>query len=146
MKKNVFIFFALLLIPHAATAEPAQHAGVFFNVEVIAEKFVRTELYFGMNRPKGGTVSETDWQTFVDEFVTLRFPNGLTVLDADGQWRGKNGAISKENSKVMVLLYPRKQRKAAHTRIEEIRKEYKKRFDQESVMRIDITKSVTVNF
>lgn len=110
------------------------------------EKFVRTELYFGRNIPGGGTVSEAEWQTFVDEVVTPRFPDGLTILDADGQWRGKDGAIAREESKVIVLLYPRKVRKATNAKIEEIRAEYKKRFNQEAVMRIDVTKSVEVTF
>ena len=82
----------------------------------------------------------------MDEVVTPKFPDGLTILDADGQWRGNDGAIAREQSKVIVLLYPRKLRKAMNLKIEEIRAEYKKRFAQESVMRIDITKSVDVSF
>ena len=82
------------------------------------EKFIRTELYFGRNIPSGGTVSDADWQKFVDEVVTPRFPDGLTVLDADGQWRGKDGSIAREESKVIVLLYPRKDRKATNAKIE----------------------------
>lgn len=111
-----------------------------------SEKFIRTELYFGRNKPTGGTVSDTDWQKFVDEFVTPRFPDGLTILDADGQWRVKDGTIAREQSKVIVLIYPRKVRKAMNAKIEEIRAEYKSRFAQESVMRIDITRSVDVTF
>jgi Protein of unknown function (DUF3574) len=118
----------------------------YFYVESGTEKFIRTELYFGRSIPTGGTVSELDWQKFVDEVVTPRFPDGLTVLDADGQWRGKDGLIAREESKVIVLLYPRKRRKAMNTKIEEIRTEYKKRFAQEAVMRIDVTKSVEVTF
>jgi hypothetical protein len=117
-------------------------------VEILntSAKFIRTELYFGRNIPTGGTVSESDWQKFVDEVVTPRFPDGLTVLDADGQWRGKDGSIAREESKVIVLLYPRKDRKVMNAKIEEIRAEYKKRFAQEAVMRIDVTKSVEVSF
>lgn len=112
----------------------------------ISEKFIRTELYFGRNKPTGGTVSDADWQRFVDEFVTPSFPDGLTILDADGQWKGKDGSIAREKSKVIILLYPRKVRKTMNAKIEEIRSEYKKRFAQEAVMRIDITKSVEVTF
>lgn len=124
------------------TRAPSEPAGSIR----IAEKFIRTELYFGRNKPSGGTVSDDDWQKFVDEVVTPRFPNGLTVLDADGQWKGKDGSIAREQSKVIVLLYPRKLRKTMNVKIEEIRAEYKKRFAQEAVMRIDITKSVDVSF
>ena len=82
----------------------------------------------------------------MDEIVTPRFPEGLTILGAMGQWRGKDGSIAREETKVLVLLYSRKVRRAVNPKIEEIRSEYKKRFRQESVMRIDITKSVSVSF
>jgi hypothetical protein len=127
-----------LALQTPALSEPVRSVAV-------AEKFLRTELYFGRNM-SNGTVNDAEWQTFVDEFVTPRFPEGLTILDADGQWKGKDGSIAREQSKVLVLLYPRKLRRSMHAKIEEIRAEYKKRFAQESVMRIDITKSVEVTF
>ena len=143
--------FAFLLIISLAGSSNSSLIGESFEsseitLETASEKFIRTELYFGRNIPTGGTVSELDWQKFVDEVVTPRFPDGLTVLDADGQWRGKDGTIAREESKVVVLLYPRKQRKTMNIRIEEIRSEYKRRFAQEAVMRIDVTKSVEVTF
>lgn len=141
MKTFALTAFLVILTgaPLSSSASPA-----IFHAAAI-EKYIRTELYFGRSIPGGGTVSEEDWQKFVDEIVTPRFPDGLTVLDADGQWRGKDGTVAREKSKVLILLYPRKQRKASDARIEEIRSEYKKRFSQESVLRIDMTGSVNVD-
>jgi len=144
-----YLLAALLLTVFASSGSAVTSLQIAHDVESsveLSEKFIRTELYFGRNKPTGGTVSDEDWQTFVDEFVTPRFPDGLTILEADGQWRGKDGSIAREQSKVIVLLYPRKVRKAMNSKIEEIRSEYKKRFAQEAVMRIDITKSVEVSF
>ena len=45
---------------------------------------IRTTLYFGLSRPKG-SVSELDWQIFLRDEVTRRFPDGLTVWQAEGQ-------------------------------------------------------------
>ena len=142
-----FVSIAIILTAFSLNGLASQTPALSVPVRsfAIAEKFIRTELYFGRNRPNG-TVTDAEWQSFVDEFVTPRFPDGLTILDADGQWRGKDGSIAREQSKVIVLLYPRKLRKAMNAKIEEIRAEYKKRFAQESVMRIDITKSVEVSF
>ena len=39
---------------------------------------LRTTLYFGLARPKG-SVSELEWQIFLRDEVTRRFPDGLTV-------------------------------------------------------------------
>lgn len=147
MKKYLLASFLLLgfVSNVAVTAGPRTVIDSRYRPAIL-EKYVRTELYFGRNMPSGGTVSDADWQAFVDEFVTPRFPDGLTILDADGQWRGKDGTVAREQSKVIVLLYPRKMRKAMNVKIEEIRAEYKKQFAQEAVMRIDITKSVEVTF
>ena len=144
MRRVGLIFILILGLQAEALSFLPQQAPA--STAIRTEKFMRTELYFGRNIPTGGSVSETEWQTFLDEVVTPRFPGGLTVLDADGQWRGNDGSISREESKVIVLLYPRKQRKEANVKIEEIRAEYKKRFTQEAVMRIDITRSVEVTF
>ena len=39
---------------------------------------LRTTPYFGLARPKG-SVSELEWQVFLRDEVTTRFPEGLTV-------------------------------------------------------------------
>ena len=65
--------------------------------------FVRTELYFGTAKPDG-VVSEEQFKEFIDEYVTPRFPDGLTVLKGDGQFRGESGVIVKEQSYVLILL------------------------------------------
>src|SRR5690242_8475365 len=64
---------------------------------------LRTTLYFGLGRPKG-TVSELEWQLFVRDEVTPRFPAGLTVWDAEGQWQSQ-GAIGHERTKVLLLVH-----------------------------------------
>jgi hypothetical protein len=144
--RHTFLIFLILLAAHPLAAAPRSYKWDALNTLSIGEKFVRTELYFGTNKPAGGKVSEAEWQAFVDEEITARFPDGLTILNADGQWRGKDGSITREKSKVLVLFYPRKDRRPVHTKIEEIRSEYKIRFQQESVIRIDMTKSLTVSF
>jgi hypothetical protein len=92
---------------------------------------VRTTLYFGMSRPTGA-VSELDWQLFVRDEVTPRFPEGLTSWDAQGQWKGKSGAIEQERSKVLLLVHS--DGAAPKKAVLEIIEEYRKKFQQESVL------------
>jgi hypothetical protein len=107
--------------------------------------FLRTELYFGLAKPTGGTVSDEDWQTFVEDVVTPRFPNGLTVDDAQGQYLdGKT--LVKEKSKQLILIYPRKFKTASSRMIEEIRAAYIRAFEQKSVLRVDSPNYVLVSF
>jgi hypothetical protein len=101
-----------------------------------AVKFLqRTELYFGLSRP-GGVVTEEEFQTFLDAVVTPRFPDGLTVLSAKGQFREATSATPrKEDARILILLYPFS--KSSNRAVEEIRESYKTRFDQQSVLRMD---------
>lgn len=93
----------------------------------------RCELFFGQAIPGGGEVSPAQWQAFVDREVTPRFPQGLTVLQAQGQWRNAQGGIDREASRVLVLLLPPDE--AGGPRIDELRAAYRQQFRQESVGR-----------
>jgi len=100
-----------------------------------AYAMARLELYFGTQKPGGAPVTQAEWGAFLNEEVTPRFPDGLTVLTGNGQWRNAAGVITKETSAVLVILYePSAEKEVA---IEDIRAAYKDRFEQESVMRVD---------
>ncbi|WP_029415472.1 DUF3574 domain-containing protein [Brevundimonas bacteroides] len=97
-------------------------------------------LYFG--RFIGGSmgVSDTEWQDFVDAEITPRFPDGLSVADVSGQWRGPDGVIVREPSKtVMVVLTGAETEQAS---LDAIRTAYVERFDQDAVMLIQQTACV----
>jgi len=100
-----------------------------------AEALQRSELYFGLSRPDGSTISDSDFQAFIDQEVTPRFPDGLTVVHGYGQWRQQDGKIVRESSRVLVLLH--KQSAENHIEIESLRALYRQRFKQESVLRVD---------
>ena len=94
---------------------------------------VRDTLYFGRNRPSGGPVREAQWRQFLDEIITPRFPDGLTVVKATGQWRNTKGRIEREASEVVTVLHAGDA--TARSKISEIIAEYRQRFDQEAVLR-----------
>ncbi|HET6709605.1 DUF3574 domain-containing protein, partial [Amycolatopsis sp.] len=79
---------------------------------------------------------------FSDREITPAFPDGFTRLDGSGQWRGGSGAIVREHTHVIVLLYPFADRDAERE-IEELRADYKKQFQQESVLRSDSVEKVS---
>ncbi len=111
-----------------------------------ASPFIRTELYFGRNKPDGAEVSRKEFDEFLSGFVTERFPDGLTVLKGRGQFLNSKGEIERERSVVLILLYPLNARNEKSVKIEEIREEYKKRFLQQSVLRVDDPLPVWVSF
>lgn len=99
-----------------------------------------------MNKKDGTFVNEDEWDKFLSEEITPRFPQGFTSLQAIGQYQMASGVIVKENSRVIILLYPFNKRKIISRKIEQIRNIYKKRFLQESVLRLDFPQVVRVSF
>jgi hypothetical protein len=99
------------------------------------EIWARTELYFGTNKDVG-QVSDAEFAGFVDSKITPRFPEGLTLLTGYGQFLNSRGVLERERSKLLILFYPISQRDA-NKLIEEIRRDYKTQFGQESVLRVD---------
>jgi hypothetical protein len=110
------------------------------------DPFIRTELFFGSERPDKPEVSDVEFKQFLDEQITPRFPDGLTVLKGFGQFREADGDIVQESSFVLILLYPRETLRESSARIEEIRRLYKDQFEQESVLRVDDPRAVRVSF
>jgi hypothetical protein len=108
--------------------------------------FARTELFFGTAKAEGLPVTEAEFFAFVDQEITPRFPDGLTVLRAEGQFRLANGQIIKEDSFLLILLYPVEAFRASSKQINTIRELYKAQFDQESVLRVDDPLAVRVSF
>ena len=98
------------------------------------DQWVEYQLFMGRSGPDGDIVDDADWDAFLSNTVTPRFPDGLTVLDADGQWRGSDEKIQKESSKVLIIFVP-KDDEDAEDLIEQISTEYKSRFEQESVLK-----------
>jgi hypothetical protein len=90
-------------------------------------------LYFGTHKP-GGEVAPAEWQAFLAEVVTPRFPDGLTVWSAAGQWRGKSEAVEREPSYVVQIAHP--DSPESESKIRAIVTEYERRFQQEAVMRV----------
>jgi hypothetical protein len=107
--------------------------------------FARTELYFGTAK-RAGAVTDEEFRQFLDDVVTPLFPDGLTVMRADGQFRDVDGVTIKENSFVVVLVYPIEGHKVTSRNIDLVRSEYMRLHHQDSVMRVDDPFLVWVSF
>ena len=92
------------------------------------------DLFFGRDIADKPGVGDQDWQRFLDEEVTPRFPNGLSVEDASGQWKGADGIVREASKHLIVILSgaPDEADKLAA-----IREAYKRRFRQESVLLLE---------
>ena len=98
------------------------------------ESVVQDKLYFGTGIPGGGVVTPEAWSMFLAATVTPRFPQGLTVSPAAGQWRGDDGAIVQEASYVLELVHP--DDAPSEQSVTEVVSAYKTQFRQEAVLRV----------
>jgi hypothetical protein len=150
MKLLAGLFLATSLLASAGCATPmgpnasgatlggdAAHPGS-------TQGWVRTELYFGLGRAGGQDgVDEAAWRAFLDKEVTPRFPSGLTVIDAYGQWQGVNQSQPERlRSKLVVLLYA--DAPAQRAAVDAIRAAWKAKTGDQSVLRV--TQSADVSF
>lgn len=105
------------------------------------DEFAEYQLFFGRSSGGAEVVSDEAWATFLADTVTPRFPDGLTVVDGAGQWRGSDGVVQRERSKVLIILTAPGEEGLRLT--DEISAEYETRFNQESVLRIVRTACVS---
>lgn len=87
------------------------------------------KVFCGMSS-KNGEVSEEAWKRFCDRHVSAAFPDGCTILDATGYWRSGPDTTAKERAKVILVIAPA----AARDKVLSIARQYRKEFDQGSVL------------
>ncbi|MHB8268663.1 DUF3574 domain-containing protein [Bradyrhizobium sp.] len=96
-----------------------------------AQPMTTAELLFGRNIGNRVGVSEADFAQFTAREITPRFPDGLTVIEARGQWRDA-GTIIREPSKLVLVTFADDAQKRAN--LDAIIDAYKLKFSQKSVL------------
>jgi hypothetical protein len=119
--RAIVALLGLLATGVAASAQPVLQCSGEQKPWVVAE------LLFGRTG-----VSDAKWARFLAKEITLRFPDGLTVLQGNGQWRPPGGhMIVRERSTVVIIAMPPNAKN--DTRLQQVIDEYKARFHQKSV-------------
>ena len=100
------------------------------------DTMIETQLFFGMSKPDGGSVSEEDWDAFLQRQIVPHFAEGFAVLETHGFWQDGQSqrTISEPGRMISRLLRP-----GDAEAIPLIVEAYKQQFHQESVLRIDTT-------
>lgn len=104
--------------------------------------WTRTEVYLGSGMSGGGTVSSEQYADFLNTVVTKEFPLGVTVFDAYGQMQREDGGITRQGTKVVLLVHQDTSENAAA--IARVVEEYRKRYDNPQVMKT--TEAIEVDF
>lgn len=94
---------------------------------------IEISLLFGLTRPDGSPVTDAQWHDFLARSVTPRFPDGLSVFQASGQWRDRTSQqVTSEPSRIVWIAAEADTPDLA-VRLDAIRAEYRRAFQQQSV-------------
>jgi Protein of unknown function (DUF3574) len=130
MRTACFSVFSSIVLVAAATGVGAQTAARSCYGTQQPKKIA--ELMFGRDIGNRVGVSEFAWARFVAREMTPRFPDGLTITNALGQWRDRDsGRIVREPSKHVEIVLPGNDDDEA--RLDAIVTAYKRQFRQQAV-------------
>jgi len=101
------------------------------------EKFIKTELFFGLNKTDGATVSEAEWESFADSVVSKVFYKGATIMKSDGRWLSGDSLIKEQSRVVTYFSRLYEMTDEFSEKIDLIREKYKAYYKQEAVLRTD---------
>jgi hypothetical protein len=118
---------APLLVALLSCAPAIQSTGV--------QPIVTERLYFGRNIGDSLGVTDSAWAGFLREVVSVRLPDGFTFWTAEGEWRRSDGRAAREPSFVVEVVHPERAL-GVDSAIVTVIAEYKRRFRQESVLRV----------
>ncbi|MCY4497557.1 MAG: DUF3574 domain-containing protein [Rhodospirillaceae bacterium] len=91
-------------------------------------------LFMGRGDGDREVVTDEDWNAFLADTITPRFPDGLSVFDIAGQGTNADGTLEQERTKMLLVLAP--QGGDSLDKMNEISDEYKQRFSQSSTLRV----------
>jgi len=96
------------------------------------QSMMEIDLYFGRDMRGHAPVTEAEWARFIGTEIATRFPDGFTVIDANGQWlNAATHHAAREATKlvqIVTLGSPDLGR-----RVQAVIDAYKARFRQDSV-------------
>lgn len=96
-------------------------------------QYVKTELFFGLSQ-SNSDISEKQWKDFKKDFIDKKF-SGYTEVECNGFWiDDDNNSLSE---KCKMIIYLNKGSKEDSLAIVYVINNYKKVFNQESVLKVE---------
>ncbi len=101
------------------------------------EKFIKTELFFGLNKTDGTAVSEPEFESFADTVISKVFSKGATIMKSDGRWLSGDSLIKEQSRVVIYFSKIYEMTDEFSEKIDVIREKYKSYYKQDAVLRTD---------
>lgn len=133
--ENTLTIALLLMLSIWAINAVAQRADSSTDSESPEVSWTRTELFYGAGRLPASGERDIRWEKYINEIVTPRFPEGLTLLEGTGQWRVKEGQTPRRNrTRILILIHEDTEENS--NKVDEIRTLWKEISGQQSVLRV----------
>ena len=71
---------------------------------LVAELFFGRSIAPAYQRELGATVTDAQWTAFMRTVLTPAFPDGLTALDGQGQWRDPSSKVIGHETATLVIV------------------------------------------
>ncbi|MGN6617678.1 MAG: DUF3574 domain-containing protein [Ilyomonas sp.] len=108
----------------------------FIFLSCSAGRMTETSLYFGQSKPDGSIINEKEWNQFKEDYILTTFLEGSSIIRVDGSW--KDTVTHKVITEpVYMVIYYYRSTPLMSKRIDSLRNQYIKRFQQQSVLRVD---------
>jgi Protein of unknown function (DUF3574) len=137
--RSVAVACALAVV---AAFAPARAGAQGTSCRAPARSMQAVEIMFGRSVAGRIVVGEREWTRFLAREITTRFSEGLSVVDAAGQFKTPDGVIAHEPSKLVIIIAP--DDSETGDRIAAIEAAYKKQFNQQKV--VVVTRAVCASF
>lgn len=99
---------------------------------LVADLFFGRSIAPAYQHELGAAVSDAQWAVFAQSVLTPAFPDGLTSLDAQGQWRDPStGVIGHEPTKLVIIAAPDTEQ--TRRNLDAVMTQYRTQFHQQSV-------------
>ena len=100
------------------------------------QRMIQTDLYFGKSNNEWQILTEQQWHTFTQQYISKVFPDGCTIVSAVGYWydTAQHNLVT-EPSRVVVSV--NKMSPRFSKQIDSLRYWYKTLYQQQSVLRVD---------
>jgi len=90
-----------------------------------------TRMYLGRNKPDGAAITDAEFNGFIRSIVAATFPDGFTIIHAEGGWNGSTGFI-REPSAVLEVYHDGA--RPARVKVKAVAVAYRIAFEQDAVM------------
>jgi hypothetical protein len=101
-----------------------------------SSRMIETDLYFGLTRPDGSMITESEWNNFRNNQIAKVFKEGCTIYNTSGNWLDpETHKLITEPSRVVSHLH--KSSTQISQQIDSLRYWYKMMFQQQAVLRVD---------